>query len=346
MFEGNARLNSPALRGRLRTQVRRSEYERRSVVPRQGKMIADIRPARSSKPQTIPVAPRSAPSIVPANTTTPKQPTLAPRTVRMNRQSLINSTALHTRSTSSKVLKRQGVQVPQSRQGNTRRQPYALFTSRNVYTALALLIIAGGIFIGVQGYNANKEVAAKTTQLLSSGQDSPSTDEHTNNGLPSETPVANIDSYKVAGTLPRIISIDKIGVKARTLRLGVKANNQLAAPANIYDAGWYEASSKAGEAGAMVIDGHVSGPTKPGVFYNLHKLAAGDHIKVENGNGKVHTYKIVKKSTYAADKVDMAAVLTPITPGKPGLNLITCSGEIERATNHYKDRTVVFAEQI
>lgn len=350
MLEGRPSLDSPALRGRLRTQVRRSEYERRPVRSMQGTVMSDVhRPVRQQvkSPTPAPVAPKSAPAKAitsPISAAIPAyKPTKAYAATGRPRKHEVASTTLHARASASRVLKRQGVQAPHTRRKNSsKRSLRSLFTIRNLLTGFAVLIVLSGIGIGIHSFKVNQDVAAKTTDM--GGEPATNSDADGGNDLPSETPVGNVDGYRVAGTLPRVISIEKFGVKARTIRLGVKASNQLAAPANIYDAGWYEASSKPGEAGAMVIDGHVSGPTKPGVFYNLQKLVAGDHIKVENGNGKIYTYKVVKKTTYAADKVDMAAALTPVTSGKPGLNLITCAGEIDRATNHYKDRTVVFAE--
>ncbi len=163
--------------------------------------------------------------------------------------------------------------------------------------------------------------------------------------IPSEDK-PDVNAYRTAANLPRVISIPKLDVTARVLRLGVNSQGALAAPASIYDTGWYEASSKPGEPGAMLIDGHVHGPNKPGVFSELKNLKAGDEITVERGDGKVLSYKVVKTKTYPADSMDMmGAALTPVTPGKPGLNLITCTGEIDKSNNHYKDRLVVFAEQ-
>jgi hypothetical protein len=40
----------------------------------------------------------------------------------------------------------------------------------------------------------------------------------------------------------------------------------------------------------------------------------------------------------------MAAALSPINPAKPGLNLITCSGQVVKGTNEFNKRTVVFTE--
>jgi hypothetical protein len=39
----------------------------------------------------------------------------------------------------------------------------------------------------------------------------------------------------------------------------------------------------------------------------------------------------------------MSALLSPINAGKPGLNLITCTGDVIKGTNDFTERIVVFA---
>lgn len=330
-------------------------------MPGQSTIIADIRrPVGAAQPTHKTGGVRKAPTLpeqpsrVQAHSVTSKNITIKHTSGKKNtlpvKKQLPSSATLHARTTPSKVLKRQGVRSPEAplKQKSRHQQLHALFTKRNLATSGAILLILGGIGIGLQGFIVNKQVKATTTKLANSSPDTtekPSSPT-TNSVLPSETAAPSVEKYTVSAALPRILSIEKFGIKARIVKLGIRANNQLAAPNNIYDTGWYDASSKPGEAGAMVIDGHVSGPTKHGVFYNLNKLVPGDKVSVQNGAGKTYTYKVIKKATYAADKVDMAAVLTPVTLGKPGLNLITCGGVIDRATNHYKDRTVVFTEQL
>ncbi len=352
MVEGMAGLDSPALRARLRTQQsRRSDYERRFVGHARGNVISDIRQLSPTPAQLSAAKPplQIHGSSHPVGRAMPPKIKIVSPDIRppASRQPQVASTALHTRKAPSLVLKRQGVGAPQLHVADSKLQLRSLLNVRKLTTVAAVLVVLGGLGIGLHGLKVNKDVAAETTKLTATVQTTGTAQNDAQTGdIPSETPAADPAKHTVATNLPRTITIDKIGVKARVVRLGVKANNQLAVPANIFDAGWYAESSKPGEAGAMVIDGHVSGPTKPGVFYKLHTLAAGDQIKVDRGDGKMYVYKVVKKTSYAADKVDMTAVLTPVTKGKPGLNLITCSGEIDRASNHYKDRTVVFAEQI
>lgn len=169
-----------------------------------------------------------------------------------------------------------------------------------------------------------------------------------NNGTPTTTPVTDnaFNNYHVPPTQPRYIYIPKLNVKAMVLSLGVTKTNQIQAPPNIYQAGWYRQSSLPGGQGAMLIDGHVSSWTAHGIFYGLKTLVVNDVIQIQRGDGSLLTYKVVKSQTYGSDNVDMTALLSPINLNRPGLNLITCTGSVKSGTNDFNDRVVVFAEQV
>ncbi|HVS58127.1 MAG TPA: class F sortase [Candidatus Saccharimonadales bacterium] len=153
-----------------------------------------------------------------------------------------------------------------------------------------------------------------------------------------------VESYRVAPTLPRYISIPKLGIeKVRVLALGVLSDGHIATPGSSYDTGWYDKSAKPGQPGAMFIDGHVAGWGTGGIFYSLHTLRPGDKITIIRGDSKAYVYAVVSQKTYPADNVDMNAVLSPINPGKPGLNLMTCTWDVVGGKSVFKNRTVVFA---
>lgn len=157
--------------------------------------------------------------------------------------------------------------------------------------------------------------------------------------------LSEFDKYQVAPALPRYLFIPKIAVKAMVKPMGVTAKNQIEAPGSAFDAGWYDKSAKPGESGALLIDGHVSGGTVPGIFYNLKNLMPGDELTIERGDGLKLVYEVVKSQTYDVANVDMKAVLAPINSTKPGVNLITCTGSVIRGTNNYDKRVVVFTQQ-
>ena len=73
---------------------------------------------------------------------------------------------------------------------------------------------------------------------------------------------------------------------------------------------------------------------------------SGDSIQIVKGDGTLINYKVVKVQTYGVNNVDMQSAIKPITPGKPGLNLISCTGSVLKGTVQYNQRIIVYAEQI
>jgi len=126
--------------------------------------------------------------------------------------------------------------------------------------------------------------------------------------------------------------------------MGLTADNHIEAPRNVHDAGWFTQSAKPGQPGAMLIDGHVANWATESVFHNLKSLRPNDTITIQRGDDTKINYKVIKSQTYDADKVDMDAVLAPVKPTKPGLNLITCDGKVVN-NNEFNKRLVIFAEQ-
>jgi sortase (surface protein transpeptidase) len=156
-----------------------------------------------------------------------------------------------------------------------------------------------------------------------------------------------VGGYDVVPTLPKYITIPALGVeKTRVLHLGLKQNNEIATPDNVFDTGWYRGSVKPGEAGAMFMYGHVSTWEAKGVFYDLKKLRPGDTVTVTRGDNKTFTYLIVSTKRYPHDKVNMQEVLVPVEGSAAGLNLMTCAGKVLAGTNDFSERLVVFTRLV
>lgn len=152
-------------------------------------------------------------------------------------------------------------------------------------------------------------------------------------------------TYQVAPSLPRYIIIPKIDVNARVGSVGLTASGAIGTPSNVYDTDWFNQSSKPGETGAMLIDGHISSWNANGVFYNLHQLQPGDVIEIQRGDGKMFTYKVSEVKIYDKNSVNMKSVLAPIDPSRPGLNLISCYGDVIKGTNEFNKRIVVYSTE-
>ena len=150
-----------------------------------------------------------------------------------------------------------------------------------------------------------------------------------------------IVEYTVAADRPRYLSIGKIGVdKARILPMGINHDGELATPNNVFDVGWYEASSKPGQGGTLMIDGHNGGPHVHGVFKKLPDLKAGDVIEIERGDGEVFSYRVVENKTVPLDESDayMKVALTSPEAGVESLTLISCTGDWSQERQTYLAR--------
>jgi len=152
-------------------------------------------------------------------------------------------------------------------------------------------------------------------------------------------------AYSVPAAHPRELIIDKIGVNANIVPVGILKDGSLGAPGTAWDVGWYSKSSLPGTgSGALLIDGHVNDTLNhPGIFYSISTLQAGDEIKLERGDRQVFTYAVIKVERKPVEQVDMSSMLHSYESNKEGLNLITCGGTYNYQNKTYNDRILVYA---
>ncbi|MBR0460603.1 class F sortase [Candidatus Saccharibacteria bacterium] len=150
----------------------------------------------------------------------------------------------------------------------------------------------------------------------------------------------DLSKYTVAPDRPRFLIIDKLGIKARVIEVGINNEGELATPRSIFDVGWYGLSAKPGQAGTMLMDGHNGGPTKVGVFKYTPSLKEGDIITVERGDGAIFKYSVTDNVTIPladADAYMETAQQSPVE-GAQSLTLITCTGEWSQPQQTYLSR--------
>ena len=248
----------------------------------------------------------------------------------------------------SRVLKRQLVRLPGGSSVAPAFRPKRYTKLQVALTAMAGLVFVVGLATSIQTIQTNHNASAQVSALSKQATTQPATAEGSTSTVPSTTkPTATaISQYVVAADLARYLKIPKLGVDARVLQVGVTSSGALGTPNNVYDTAWYTGSAKPGQPGATLIDGHVSSWTTNGVFYGLKTLVPGDTIQIVRGNGTVLNYQVVKTQVYPSNNVDMQAAITPITPGKSGLNLITCTGQVKPGTSEFNQRVIVFASQV
>ena len=136
-------------------------------------------------------------------------------------------------------------------------------------------------------------------------------------------------AHVVAADEPRYLNIEKLGIRnARVLSMGLTKEGALDTPIGIFDVGWYNRSSKPGNGGVIVIDGHNGGPNVHGVFKDLNKLYADDLIVIERGDGEKFTYKVVDNKQVPLEEANdyMATAFTSPVKGTESVTLISCIG--------------------
>lgn len=159
---------------------------------------------------------------------------------------------------------------------------------------------------------------------------------------PSEAPVLD-DDYIVPNDQPRKISMLSIDAEGYIQKVGVDKDNAIAAPNNVNLAGWYTYSAKPGDVGVSIIDGHVQGRYKEGVFKRLGQLGIGDLISVEYGDGSDREFEVVELQTMPAETASIEQY-RQIEGIDKQLTLITCAGTYDKKAGSYNQRTLVRAK--
>ena len=145
--------------------------------------------------------------------------------------------------------------------------------------------------------------------------------------------------------LPVRLKIPKINVDSSVEPVGVTSGGALDVPKVVGDVGWFSLGQRPGEVGTAVIDGHY-GILKGGegsVFDNLYLLRKGDKIYVEDDKGATVSFVVQALQRY--DPNANASGVFNSSDGKAHLNLITCEGAWDEASQSYSKRLVIFADK-
>lgn len=157
----------------------------------------------------------------------------------------------------------------------------------------------------------------------------------------------DIYNYQRANDKPKRIEIQKIGVLAKVLDVGIDREGQIDVPVNLYDVGWYTGSSNPHEShGSAIIVGHIGGLYLPGVFDKLKELKSDDEISVVMGDNSIINYSVKEKNLLDASEMNMSSYLSYDIKKPAKLILITCGGRVDPTTRTYLGRVVVTAERI
>ncbi len=159
---------------------------------------------------------------------------------------------------------------------------------------------------------------------------------------PDETEPGPDFTWKGAANDPKKIIIPSLGIDNYIQNVGVDQNSEIAVPNNVHMAGWFVDSVRPGDKGLSIIDGHLDGRARDGIFANLTQLEQGAQFTIEFGDGSTRTF--VVKSVQSVDLNEAADVLYSQDPSISNqLNLITCGGNFDRDSRLYDKRVIVVA---
>jgi sortase (surface protein transpeptidase) len=106
-------------------------------------------------------------------------------------------------------------------------------------------------------------------------------------------------------------------------------------------AGWYAGGTRPGDPGSAVILGHVDSKSGPAVFYRLGELRRGDGVTIRRADGSSVRFVVQRTEQYPKRRFPTDAVYYPTLT--PALRLVTCGGQFDYATGHYRSNVIVFA---
>lgn len=234
----------------------------------------------------------------------------------------------------------------------------------SLYTALVVAVAVFAVIIGFGGSSKNEKPtagvsASPATASPRTVRPSPSRTTPTPTLKPTPKPKPKDTSSGIAtsdGSLaalsqrvqdqPVRVRIPAIKVDAPVIPVGVDSSGQLAVPANVFQAAWYQAGSAPGQPGTAIIAAHVDFQGALGLFNKLHTLHVGDPIYVSDVSGKVRRFQVT--SGTLAPKSDPSTVQAlaeaSASPGRSRLALITCGGDLNLAKHSYYDNFVLLAD--
>ncbi|MGH2772470.1 MAG: class F sortase [Actinomycetota bacterium] len=140
---------------------------------------------------------------------------------------------------------------------------------------------------------------------------------------------------------PVQIAIPSVGITAAVDPLGLNPDGSIEVPKDFSRTGWYTGLEVPGSAGTGVIVGHLDSKTGPAVFYGLGKVRSGDEVSLTLQSGATKMFIVQAEQRFSKAKFPTIQVYAPST--KPVLRLITCGGDFDKKSGHYRDNLVVYA---
>jgi sortase (surface protein transpeptidase) len=144
-----------------------------------------------------------------------------------------------------------------------------------------------------------------------------------------------------ATPVPVRVEIPKIAVASTLEQLGQAPDRTVQVPRRWEVAGWYAGGTRPGDPGSAVILGHVDSTSGPAVFYRLRELRRGDAVTIRRADGSSVRFVVQRTEQYPKRRFPTDEVYYPTLT--PALRLVTCGGQFDYVTGHYRSNVIVFA---
>ena len=144
--------------------------------------------------------------------------------------------------------------------------------------------------------------------------------------------------------VPVRLRVPSLGVDAPIGPVGKAADGTVEVPTRWEDVGWFDGGARPGEDGPSVLLGHVDSKAGPAVFARLPTAPPGTVVEVVGDDGQTTRWRVDRVEQHPKTRFPTEAVYLPAL--RPELRMVTCGGEFDRATGHYRDNVVVYASPL
>lgn len=159
-------------------------------------------------------------------------------------------------------------------------------------------------------------------------------------GGPRPAPPQAAAATGVAAWVPVRLLIPTAGVDAPVESVGATATGNIGVPSSPAATAWYDLGPSPGQPGDAIITGHLDGTRGTAIFWNLHRLHAGDTVSVVLAGGSRVRFTVDRLRYY---RYDAPPAGLDSSTGPPQLSLITCAGAWDDRLHTYLQRLVVTA---
>jgi len=144
-----------------------------------------------------------------------------------------------------------------------------------------------------------------------------------------------------ATPVPVRLAIPRIHLDSSLQRLGQAPDRTVQVPSRWGMAGWYALGPRPGDPGSAVLLGHVDSTRGPAVFFRVRELRPGDEIDVARADGSSVRFVVQRTARYDKRRFPTDEVYYPTLAA--ALRLVTCGGQFDVATGHYRSNVIAFA---